>query len=304
MTAPIRVAVVQLDAFVGANPDGSDPVPGLSPRRRVDAREAALSAVGQAAEAGCAVVVLPEYASGWLPRLMPALSEPDDGDFLTAIRAAAREHAITVVVGTVLPSEGPTAQPPRARNVTVVVGPDGQELGRYTKVHRYDAYGARESDVLDGGHPAAALVVEVPVPDGTIRLGVVTCYDLRFPESMRALVDLAGGEPPDLVAVGAAWARGADKAHHLRTLVTARAIENTVTVALASQCGVGRVGGSAVIDARGAVLAQVDEGRDGGFLPGQGAGMAVAEVDLDAQRAVRAASPVLAHRRFRVVAAD
>lgn len=281
----VRVAVVRLDAGDGGSREG-----------RERARTQASDAVRRSAQAGCAVVVLPEYASGWLAHLTPALAEPADGPFLLAMRAAARENGVTVVVGTI----ATTPVPGRALNVTVVIGPDGSELGRYVKVHRYDAFGARESDLLDGGDPTAPLVVSVPTADGPVRLGVITCYDLRFPESMRALTDLADG-PPDLVAVGAAWAAGEGKAETLRLLVRARAIENTVPVALASQGGRGRVGGSVVVDARGAVLAQTEEENDGG-APGEIA-IATAEVDPFETTRVRELIPVLAHRRYRVVPA-
>lgn len=286
----VRIAVAQFDASLSEGP--------------VAPLEVAIAAVGRAADAGCAVVILPEYASGWLPRLVPELAKNEDGPFLTGLRAAARERAIAVVAGTVVP----TAEPGRAWNVTVVLGPDGALLGRYAKVHRYDAYGARESDLLDAGDPAAPLVVEVPVPDGRVRIGVVTCYDLRFPESFRALVDLApGADPsrparvPDLVAVGAAWAAGPDKAEQLRVLVRARAIENTTFVALASQGGRGRVGGSAIVGPRGEVLTAVDDGHDGGAS--SDLRLAVADLEVGTLEPVRAASPVLAHRRYRVVPA-
>lgn len=281
----VRVAVVRLDAADGGSPSG-----------RERARSQATAAVGRAREAGCDVVVLPEYASGWLPHLTIDLAEPAGGAFLTAMRAAAREHRIAVVVGSVRT----TAEPGRAVNLTVVIGPEGDVLGGYDKVHRYDAFGARESELLEGGDPARPLVVEVPTGEGPLRVGVVTCYDLRFPESLRALTDLAG-PAPDLVAVGAAWAAGEGKAETLRLLVRARAIENTVPVALASQGGWGRVGGAAVVDARGRVLAQTDDGEDCG-APSPVA-LAVAEVDLAETARVREVLPVLAHRRYRVVPA-
>ena len=234
------------------------------------------------------VVVLPEYASGWSDPLHAGLAEDENGPFLSAVLACAAQHRVGVVLGVLLP----TAQPGRAQNVTFVIGPDGAVLGRYTKVHLYDAYGARESDVLEAGDPrgdGAPLVVSVPTPTGTLRLGVATCYDLRFPESFRALLSVG---VPDVVAVGAAWADGEGKADQLRVLARARAIENTVYVALASQRGAGRVGGSAVIDPRGVVLDEASGADDGQF--------AVAEFSAAQLAAIRTASPVLEHRRYDV----
>ena len=279
----MRLAVAQLDAARSA--------PGTS-----TAAERACRAIERAArEHGADVVVLPEYTSGWSDPLTAELAEAEDGPFLTGVRACAAACGVAVVVGVVLT----TAEPGRARNVTLVIGADGAVLGRYGKVHLYDAYGTRESDVLDAGDPSAdgaPLVVAVPTPSGTLTLGVITCYDLRFPESFRALLEVA---VPDVVAVGAAWAAGEGKAEQLRVLARARAIENTVHVALASQSGPGRVGGSAVIDPRGVVLAEVDDDTPAGGTSG-GFTLAVADVDPAHLAAVRAVSPVLRHRRYGV----
>lgn len=287
-----RVAVAQLAA------DG----PGLSgtegewrERLLLQAR----SAVRRAREQGADVVVLPEYTSGWLPRLVADLAEPESGLLVTGLRSAAAETGIVVVAGVLVPA----ATEGRAHNVTFVIGADGEVLGRYTKVHLYDAYGARESELLDAGEPGEPLVVDVPVTSGCLRLGVVTCYDLRFPESMRALVDCAAGEAPvDLVAVGAAWSGGEHKAEQLRTVVRARAIENTAYLALASQSGRGRVGGSVVVDPRGMVAAATDDGADRGSRVGADGEptLAVATISGEVLTRVREVSPVLAHRRYRV----
>lgn len=299
----VRLAVVQLSADHGAEPAG-----------RAAARAEAVRAVREAAAEGARLVVLPEYASGWEARLVPALAEPDDGPFLAALREVATACGVTVVAGVVLP----TAQEGRALNVTVVVGPDGAELGRYAKVHRYDAFGARESDLLDAGDPARPLVLDVPCGDASLRLGVVTCYDLRFPESVRALLDLADGaapparageaaaateppRPPDVVAVGAAWASGPGKVEQLSVLTRARAIETTAYLALASQGGHGRVGASAVVDPTGAVLVSAVGEDDGAPSDTR---VLTADVDLAQLRAVRERVPVLAHRRYRVVPAE
>lgn len=285
----MRVAVAQLDSARDA--------PGAASES-----ELAYAAVRRAAALGADVVVLPEYTSGWSDPLDVSLIDDDDDDdaaaagLLAAVRSCAASASVAVVIGVLLPS----AEPDRARNVTLVIGADGVELGRYSKVHLYDAYGTRESDLLDAGDPSgdgAPLVVEIPPRSGggaPVRLGVVTCYDLRFPESVRALADVDGG-PPDVVAVGAAWAAGPGKAEQLRVLARARAIESTAYVALASQSGAGRVGGSAVVDPRGTVIAEVDDVADL-----DGVTLAVADLDLQQVADVRAASPVLAHRRYGV----
>lgn len=248
---------------------------------------AAQAAVLRAGDAGAALVVLPEYASSFDPRGVGAdHAEPLDGPFVTGLAAAAARSGAVVVAGTVLPG----SRPDRAVNAVVAVGPDGL-LGAYRKVHLYDAFGQRESDRLEAGDPAADPLV---VPVGDLRVGVMTCYDLRFPESARRLVD-AGAT---VLVVPAAWAAGERKADHWATLLRARAIESTAYVLGATQQGRGVVGGPAVVDPVGVVL----DGRpDAGA---EGPALAAADLDAGTVAAVRERNPSLANRRYRVVPAD
>ncbi len=263
-----RVAVVQLDA------SGT----------RGDARRRAADAVERAADAGADLVVLPEYASGWAQDLGPDLLERLDGPFVTAVREAARRRAVSVVVGVVVPSEeAPGAA--RGSNLALFLRPDGEILGSYEKVHLFDAFGTRESDALVPGAPdAPALVVDV----AGLRFGVLTCYDLRFPESARRLVD----DGAQVVVAIAAWASGPGKADQLRVLARARALENTSYLLLASQCGHGRTGHSCVVDPWGRVLEEAD---------GDAARVVVADLDPSEVAKARRRMPVLENRRYSVV---
>lgn len=238
-------------------------------------RELATDAVRRAADDGARLVVLPEYAAAFDPRGVGAdLAEPLEGPFVRAITRAAADGGLTVVAGTAVPTS-----PGRAANVVVVVDADGVRAA-YRKVHLYDAFGQRESERLDAGDPAAPpAVVDV---DG-LRLGVLTCYDLRFPESARRLAD-AGA---DVLAVPAAWAAGPHKADHWTTLLRARAIENTAYVLGAAQCGRGVTGATCVVDPLGVVVAEGD--------------VAAADLSVDVVREVRERNPSLLNRRYRVV---
>lgn len=186
-----------------------------------------------------------------------------------------------MLAGVTLPGDASDA---RATNAVVAVDGAGAVVGLYRKVHLYDAFGSRESDRLrPGPSDAAPLVLDV----AGVRFGVLTCYDLRFPESARRLVD-AGA---DVLVVPAAWADGDLKAMHWRTLAVARAIENTAAVVAVGMAGKGVVGRSLVVGPDGVVGLELDEKS------------AIRTVDLDPDelRAVREKNPSLANRRYGVV---
>lgn len=260
---------------------------GLRSRRdRAANLAAAVAAVHAAAADGARLVVLPEYAAAFDPRGVGVeQAEPLDGPFVRALDAASRATGVHVIAGTTLPSTVAGL----AVNAVVGVGPAGV-LGVYRKVHLYDAFGQRESERLEAG-PAGAppLVLDV----GDLRVGVLTCYDLRFPEAARRLVD-AGATA---LAVPAAWAAGDLKADHWTTLLRARAIENTAYVIGATQRGRGVTGGPAVVDPSGVVLA-------GEPLLEDGPDVAAADLSGAVVAAVRGRNPSLQNRRYRVVPAD
>ncbi len=253
-------------------------------------RRAAVDAVQAAAVLGADLLVLPEYTAAFHPAGVGIeLAEPLDGPFVTALREQAAATGVAVIAGTAVPgSAGPAASGAAGRAVNVVVAVDGRGdlVGSYRKVHLYDAFGTRESDRLEPG-PADAppLVVDV----GGLTFGVLTCYDLRFPESARRLVD-AGAQ---VLVVPAAWASGPLKVAHWTTLATARAIENTAAVVAVGQTGRGVVGHSLVVGPDGVVRLALDEAP------------ALRVVDLDPAElaAVRERNPSLVNRRYRVVPA-
>ena len=252
-------------------------------------RLAARDALRTGGRARADLVVLPEYASAYDRRGVGLdLAEPLDGPFVTTLREDAARHGVAVVAGTTLPGGEPDADGrARAVNAVVAVDASGGLVGVYRKVHLYDAFGHRESQRLAPG-PADAppLVLDV----AGLRFGVLTCYDLRFPESARRLVD-AGA---DVLVVPAAWAAGDLKAMHWRALAVARAIENTAAVVAVGQAGAGVVGRSLVVGPDGVVGLEADDAPQ------------VRTVDLDADglRSVREQNPSLRNRRYAVVARD
>ncbi len=204
-----------------------------------------------------------------------AYAEPLDGPFVARLAELAAEHDVTLVAGMFEVSEDSD----RPYNTLVVVGPDGVRA-TYRKVHLYDSFGYRESDRLLAG-PVDPVVVDV----AGVRVGLMTCYDLRFPELARGLVD----RQAELLVVPAAWVAGERKVAHWRTLVTARAIENTVYVAAAAQPGPRYTGHSMLVAPSGDVLDEAGGSDDT---------VVVGAVSREVLADVRATNPSLANRRM------
>ena len=245
-------------------------------------REAIAGFVERAAAGGSRLVVFPEYSSFFVHPLGEAFveaAEPLDGPFVRHLARLAAAHSIHIVAGLVERVDDPK----RFSNTLVAVGPDGAVQATYRKQHLYDAFGASESSWVVPGGLGAPQTFDV---DG-FRVGMQTCYDIRFPEVTRRLVD-AGAE---LVLVPAEWVRGPLKEQHWSTLLAARAIENTVYVAAADQTPPIGVGGSVILDPMGVALAAL----------GETPGLASATLSRERLEAVRQSNPSLALRRYRVV---
>ncbi|MFJ3322600.1 carbon-nitrogen hydrolase family protein [Curtobacterium sp. NPDC086286] len=243
-------------------------------------RAAAVDAAARHAD----LLVTPEYTSYFTAEIddrFVAAAQPLDGPFVTGLQAVAREVGIALVVGVAEAADVPD----RFRNTLVAVLPDGSIAATYRKVHLYDAFGSKESDHIESGDPEQLPVFEL----GGLRVALETCYDLRFPEVTRRLAAPEHGAA-DVVVLPAEWVRGPGKEHHWRTLLTARAIENTVWVVGVGQTPPIGIGGSVVLDPSGVAVAAA------GAVPG----MLVAGIDTAVTDAVRRTNPSLALRRYEV----
>ncbi len=234
--------------------------------------------VGDAAARGAALVVLPEEAmllAEGLDRPLAELVETAWPAFEARLAELAVAHGVALIAGGYEPNGSD-----RPSNTLVAIDATGAVLARYRKLHVYDAFAYQESAYVTPGD-ALPPVVEL----AGIRVGLVNCYDVRFPELTRHLI--AGGA--DLIAISAAWVAGHRKEDHWETLVRARAIENTVWVAAAGSISPDCVGDSLVVDPLGIVRAALGDERD-----------AVAVVDISPERtaAVRRTLPALANRRI------
>jgi predicted amidohydrolase len=237
--------------------------------------------ITQAADEGAELVIAPEAAMrsfGEGHESLAPYAESLDGPFVSGLAEEARGHGVTVVAGMFETVEGDQA---RAYNTVVAVGTDGSLIGRYRKLHLFDALGWTESKQLAAG-PMELLTFA----SGDVTVGVLTCYDLRFPELSRSLVD----EGATLLALPSAWVAGPHKVDQWTALVHARAIENTVYVAGAAQPPPQYSGHSMVVDPFGVRLAEL----------GDDEGVAVTDVSRARVGEVRERMPSLEHRRFRV----
>lgn len=206
--------------------------------------------------------------------LLATVAEPIDGMFVRSLRETARGNSIAMVFGMFEPGDGT-----RVYNTVVALGRDGSVLGYYRKIHLFDAFGHRESDKIQPG-PGSVLTFEL----GGLNLGVMTCYDVRFPELGRRLVD----EGVEAIVLPAAWVHGLLKEDHWEVMVRARAIENAVYVLAAGQVGNIYSGSSMIVDPMGIAIARAGEEEE--LLRG--------EIHRKRVEEVRAKLPSLQHRRF------
>ncbi|MGM1017667.1 MAG: carbon-nitrogen hydrolase family protein [Actinomycetota bacterium] len=248
---------------------------------REDNRARLAELATEAANRGARVVVFPEYSSYFVDPLDESFArnaEPLDGPFVSALTDVARAHGLVIIAGL---AETDAGGGKRVRNAVVAVDGDGLRAV-YRKQHLYDAFGQTESTWVEPGDLGEPAVLDV---DG-FRLGLMTCYDLRFPEVARTLVD-AGA---DVIVVPAEWVRGPLKEYHWTTLLAARAIENTAYVVSADHPAPVGVGLSQILDPQGVVLAGV----------GSGDGIAVALLRQEVLAKVREVNPALRLRRYAV----
>lgn len=233
-----------------------------------------------AAERGARLVLFPEYSNYFIDPFddsLAAHAETLEGPFATHLREVADEFGIVVVAGLIERAGGS-----KVYNTVVAVDAAGV-VATYRKLHLYDAFGQRESDWVRPGTIASPQLVEV----AGFRFGMMTCYDLRFPEVARTLADVG----VDGILVPAEWVRGPLKEQQWHTLLAARAIENTAYVVAADHSPPLGVGGSVVIDPQGVVLAGIGTETD----------VAIGHLDRDTVDRVRRVNPALKLRRFRVV---
>jgi nitrilase len=245
--------------------------------------------IREAAQAGAGLVVLPEnfaFMGRRIQDVVPLAEQDGEGPLQAFLARTAGKYAVWLVGGT-LPLAART--PDRVRAACLVHDDRGRRVGRYDKSHLFDVKvpGAderyEESAAIEPGE--ATMVIDSPFG----RLGIAVCYDLRFPEQFRQMLD----DGMELVAIPSAFTAITGKAHW-ETLVRARAIENLAYVVAGAQGGYhinGREthGHSMIVDPWGSILAEVP----------RGTGAICADMDADYLQSVRRNFPVIDHRRLK-----
>ena len=240
--------------------------------------------VAEAAAGGAKLVVLPEasmYAWDAPGEDLVAVAQTEESTFVAELHELANTHRVVIVAGMFAASGGD-----KPFNRLVVVDRDGPRA-TYDKVHLYDAFSHSESDRVQAGptFPDGSELVTVTV--GGFTLGLLNCYDLRFPEMARALVDKGA----DVLSVSSAWVAGPHKEMHWELLLRARAVENTCYVLAACQSPPASTGLSMAVDPMGLVM---------GTCTGD-EGVVLQTFDRQHLRKVREVLPTLANRRYRPV---
>lgn len=248
----------------------------LDPAENRDALASQFAALGGGEAPAEDLVVLPEASArdfGEPGSDLAPYAEPLDGPYVGALRALAHRRRTTVLAGMFETA----ADPARPYNTLVLT--DGDRITTYRKIHLYDSFGQRESEQITPG-PLTPALTEV----GSLQVGLMTCYDLRFPELARAL-SAAGAE---VLVLPAAWVAGPGKVEQWRTLVRARAIENVCWVVAAAQPGPRYCGHSMVVSPTGVVLAEAGEGEE----------LLTATITSEAVSDARRRNPSLSNRRL------
>lgn len=235
--------------------------------------------IAEAAGKGAGLVCFPEFQMAFSPGSQPAselagIAETVRGNFVSSLAAAARKNKIGVVAAIYEKS----GRSNRVYDTAVMISPAGKVSSVYRKLHLYNALGFKESAKLVPGKTIAK-----PSKTNAGSVGLLICYDLRFPELSRILT-VKGA---DVLVAPSAWVAGEMKEEHWQTMVKARAIENGSYVIAPDQLGNIYCGRSMAVDPFGVVLVDM----------GQREGVEVVDIDKSRVQQVRKSLPLLKNRR-------
>lgn len=235
--------------------------------------------IAEAANKGADLVCFPEFQMAFSPGSQSAaqlagIAETVRGNFVSELAAAAKKNRIGVIAAIYEKS----GKPNRVYDTAVMISSAGKVSSVYRKLHLYNALGFKESAKLVSGKSIAR-----PAKTNAGSIGLLICYDLRFPELSRILT-VKGA---DVLAAPSAWVAGEMKEEHWQTMVKARAIENGSYVVAPDQLGNIYCGRSMAVDPFGVVMVDM----------GQREGVEVVDIDKSRVQKVRKSLPLLKNRR-------
>jgi len=238
-----------------------------------------ISYISKAASKNVTLCAFPEFMmfytrSSQTPKQLANLAETINGNFVTTIVKTAKENQIQVIGSFYEKSR----KKDRVYDTSFVIDKSGKIISTYRKIHLYDALGFKESDKMVSGSKIAK-----PVKTSLGKIGMMICYDLRFPEMSRSLA-IAGAE---VLVVPSAWVKGNMKEDHWITINKTRAIENGCYVIAPDQVGNIYCGRSLVVDPYGKILLDMKKKQGIGFV----------NIDLNKVKKIRKILPLLKNRR-------
>ena len=235
--------------------------------------------ISHATRKSSALCAFPEFmmcytSSSQSPTELANIAEKTSGEFVSSISEAAKQNSIQVV-GTLYEK---SPKPNRVYDTSFIINKKGTVISTYRKIHLYNALGFKESTKFSPGSS-----ISKPVKTSVGKMGMMICYDLRFPEISRILAS-SGSE---VLVIPSAWVKGKMKEEHWLTINKTRAIENGCYVISPDQTGNIYCGRSLVVDPYGKIVLDMKKKEGIGFV----------DISLDEIRKVRQRLPLLRNRR-------
>ncbi|HZC50432.1 MAG TPA: carbon-nitrogen hydrolase family protein [Nitrososphaeraceae archaeon] len=244
--------------------------------------ELSVGFIREAAKKKSNLICFPEFQMAYSPvsqsanQLSEIAESVNDGNFITTLRKAAKVNKISII--STIYEKSNKEFDNRVYDTVVLIDNKGGISSVYRKLHLYDALGFKESDRMMAGN-----MIEKPAKTSVGNIGLMICYDIRFPEMSRILT-VKGA---NILVSPSAWVHGVMKEEHWQTLLKARAIENGLYIIAPDQVGNIFSGRSMAVDPFGVVLLDM----------GNREGMEVVEIDKSRVQKVRELLPLLKNRR-------
>lgn len=241
-----------------------------------------LELINEAAKDKARLICFPEFQMAYSPpeqkpEALHKIAEKIKGNFVSTLSYSAKQNKINVIA-TIYEIINTNKQNHKVFDTAIIINDLGKLKSVYRKIHLYDALGFKESKKLVAGS-----IIERPTRTSVGNLGLLICYDMRFPEISRILT-VNGAS---ILASPSAWVAGFMKLEHWEIMVKARAIENGVYLIAPNQVGNIYCGHSMVIDPFGSTLADM----------GNREGIEIIDIDSSRIDTIRRTLPLLMNRR-------